>query len=551
MAKKKKGASNITSALQLQDRLSIVAVGATGQGKSTLGNTLTATKTPVFEVSDSFDSQTRHCSHADFDVDGVQFRFVDTVGFFDTKMTPQMVYGKFAEFADRVPSGVNAFLYVEQKSRFSNEQLKRFNIFKEYVGAEALQHTILVFTHIENDQLSAQLKQDEESGRMPVALQEVLSQVKAVVGVESVDEPAKARKVILEAVQKRVEQNGGSMYSNKALQEANARRQELQLMVDGLKPGERKSAMEHAMRGLYDGSRTRDEVRGTIMHAQVMEEKEKVEDQVRQLETEKADIESQRLKLEFEVQRQKDEVYRLGDELRRVRQDHQRQDEERAKLEEERRERAEKDKQRREREHATELARHKAEYQTQCVKLEAELQRHADDAKRVKGELEQAQQAHSKREEERERSEQERIRQEEQDKRRRDVEHSRELESQKQRLESKRLALELDLRRVEDESRQLKQSLEQERNDRQKADKCHQEEKHRLTREHERRESMHVEKHAHATTESEEQYKVYTSQQRIIAQQRDRMESLELGQKVMGAGLVASALALMYKSTNR
>merc|ERR1719482_421686 len=114
----------------------------------------------------------------------MECRFVDTVGFFDTKLSSDMVHRKFAEFADRTPAGVSAFLFVERKGRFSDDQLRRFNTFKEYVGSEALAHTIFVFTCIEDEQYKLQLQQDEEEGRMPGPLRDILSQVFTSIGVE-------------------------------------------------------------------------------------------------------------------------------------------------------------------------------------------------------------------------------------------------------------------------------------------------------------------------------------------------------------------------------
>merc|ERR1719262_1398207 len=127
----------------------LVMVGPTGQGKSTLGNMIAGGGQGYmpFKTSDDFDSETLDCAHADFTFNQLSHRAIDTIGFLDTRMTAAENMDKFACFADRAPGGIDAFMFVLKKGRFTEQSLGQLLAFRSVAGESAMGHTILLFTH--------------------------------------------------------------------------------------------------------------------------------------------------------------------------------------------------------------------------------------------------------------------------------------------------------------------------------------------------------------------------------------------------------------------
>eukprot|EP00971_Amphidinium_carterae_P188307 3737999-Amphidinium_carterae.1 len=101
MSKSTKQAANMKST----NRATLVMVGPTGQGKSTLGNMLAgggAAYAP-FTTSDDFDSETLESAHADFAFDQQELRVIDTIGFLDTRMDANQNMDKFAGLESSSP----------------------------------------------------------------------------------------------------------------------------------------------------------------------------------------------------------------------------------------------------------------------------------------------------------------------------------------------------------------------------------------------------------------------------------------------------------------
>merc|ERR1719310_1138385 len=90
---------------------------------------------------------TIEAAHADFAFDKVDHRAIDTIGFLDTRMDACQNMDKFSGFADRAPGGIDAFVFVLKKGRFTEQSLGQMSAFRAVAGDEALRHTILIFTH--------------------------------------------------------------------------------------------------------------------------------------------------------------------------------------------------------------------------------------------------------------------------------------------------------------------------------------------------------------------------------------------------------------------
>ncbi|CAG8728855.1 19407_t:CDS:2, partial [Dentiscutata erythropus] len=132
-----------------------------GAGKSTLGNMLLDRphdKGP-FVVSDSMDSCTQECGESEVTINGQKFNIVDTPGIFDTNKPDEEVFKEIAKTVQKCAYGVKAILFVFEAKRFTAEQKSVLNGIKTFLGEDALNHMIAIFSH-------ATKKQNEDRDEM-------------------------------------------------------------------------------------------------------------------------------------------------------------------------------------------------------------------------------------------------------------------------------------------------------------------------------------------------------------------------------------------------
>lgn len=262
-------------------RLTVVMVGPTGQGKSTLGNLLAgggAAYAP-FTTSDDFDSETLEAAHADFMFDLQNFRAIDTIGFLDTRMDAQQNMDKFAGFADRAPGGIDVFLFVLKKGRFTEQSLAQISAFKAVAGENAMRHVLLVFTHCGNETNDS--LQERCSATSNQHLRTAIESSAGVIGVDSLASERDDRPTVITAIKEVVKANCGQKYDNSTLQEARRRREELQQRIIRFLSQERREAMEDKLEGLFHGRFTYEQVHQAVEEAIEREERQRKEDEER------------------------------------------------------------------------------------------------------------------------------------------------------------------------------------------------------------------------------------------------------------------------------
>src|SRR5690349_18828520 len=115
----------------------ILLLGKTGNGKSTLANVLSGTN--LFTESAGSTSETRELNIQLIEIklneDGsekVNYRIIDTVGVGDTRLTPQGVLYKLAKIAHSLDNGLNQILFVVGQ-RFTKEEVEAYNLLKQII----------------------------------------------------------------------------------------------------------------------------------------------------------------------------------------------------------------------------------------------------------------------------------------------------------------------------------------------------------------------------------------------------------------------------------
>eukprot|EP00930_Biecheleria_cincta_P069559 TRINITY_DN57288_c0_g1_i1.p1 TRINITY_DN57288_c0_g1~~TRINITY_DN57288_c0_g1_i1.p1 ORF type:complete len:627 (-),score=112.61 TRINITY_DN57288_c0_g1_i1:89-1912(-) len=233
--------------------VNVVLVGGTGHGKTTLGNALCGRN--AFLVSNDFESATEQAEGANFFESECCFRVVDTVGFLDTRLSPLEHADKFAEFADSVPDGVDAFLIVIRSGRFTQTDVDLFQSFCEAAGESAMQHAIVVFTFAKLSQLwGAECPLQVCRGSKNALLKGVAERVRQVIAVDLDGDDAcnAARSKICKDILWLVGCNKATRYTNSTLQSAKQRRAELLDILQQLQ-GNRKELFELRAKAVLSG----------------------------------------------------------------------------------------------------------------------------------------------------------------------------------------------------------------------------------------------------------------------------------------------------------
>jgi len=262
--------------------VTVVLVGPGGEGKSTLGNLLVRgigacllgdpEGSLPFTSLESFDSSGVEAAHADFVWNAVAHRVIDTTGLLDGLSDTAE---RISRLAERAPSGIDVFLFVVRKGRFTEELFDQFCSFASAVGGTALKRTVLVFTHCAretNDQLRERCRKTPNG-----LLRDALTKTAGVVGIDCLapGRHAEDRATVLAATDE-VVQSHGNLPKTRPTNPAELRRSlfELNREMDGLSD-ERRAAMQVKLDALNSGRASLEALRKAMSEArdrQVVEE---------------------------------------------------------------------------------------------------------------------------------------------------------------------------------------------------------------------------------------------------------------------------------------
>jgi len=124
---------------------SILLIGRTGNGKSTLANVIA--KTDEFKEGEFAVSETKNIAEYIFKYEGTEYRIVDTVGIGDTKMTMDKVLNKLALMGYSVKDGLSQILFVTD-GKLVEEPKSTYELLKKVVFDEDIsRYTTIVRTN--------------------------------------------------------------------------------------------------------------------------------------------------------------------------------------------------------------------------------------------------------------------------------------------------------------------------------------------------------------------------------------------------------------------
>jgi hypothetical protein len=132
-----------------------------------------------FRVSEDFNSVGAEVAHADFEYEGVFHRVIDTTGLFEgaTNATDRL-----ASCAGLAPDGIDAFVFIIRKGRFTEEYFDQLRCFEEAAGVGSLKRTVIVFSHCgreTNEQLLSRCRKSSNG-----YLRDALQRTAGIVGVD-------------------------------------------------------------------------------------------------------------------------------------------------------------------------------------------------------------------------------------------------------------------------------------------------------------------------------------------------------------------------------
>uniref|UniRef100_A0A671QT07 AIG1-type G domain-containing protein n=1 Tax=Sinocyclocheilus anshuiensis TaxID=1608454 RepID=A0A671QT07_9TELE len=200
----------------------IVLLGKSGDGKSSVGNTIL--KQQVFKSKASPESVTAECVSGDRKVHGKKISVIDPPGLFDTSLDEESIKFEIIRSVIESCPGPDMFTIVLKVERYMGQEMEVVDKIVEYCGEDTFDHSVVLLTH--GEQLEGQTI--EEFVKMSPKLQELVDKCgghchvidskywkKRQMGYRSNRVQVKN---LLETIEQKLKDNQNSCYTNELLQ---------------------------------------------------------------------------------------------------------------------------------------------------------------------------------------------------------------------------------------------------------------------------------------------------------------------------------------------